>query len=448
MDARTLARLLEPEVFARLAEIEYRPADELALAARLRKEGLEPEAATALLAQAALRLEAEGKFGPFAADMLFTRDGLAQATRLPVAAHHARRMLAVDPTRLADLGCGLGADTMAFAGMDSTLEAVDAVEADEVTAAIATFNLRHLDTVTVTHGLAEDYDLARADALWLDPARRALPGGGTAGGGTKSGSGAKSGGTKAGATGAGAGKGASGAGRGATDAHGSARRITDPEAFSPSLTWAFDAASRVRAAGIKLGPALDHALVPDGWEAQWVSHDGDVVEAALYSGDAAQRAGRNALVLHPQGPVQVHESEVPADDEDGIGDLGDYLFEPDGALVRAGLVTALCDPLDARRISRPIAYLTGDRVPTGAGARLVRTYRIREVLPAGLKPLRAALVARGIGRVVIKKRGADIVPEQVRRRLKLPAGDPATLVFTRIGEDHVVLLTDPVKPKA
>ena len=442
MDARTLARLLEPEVFARLAEIDYRPSDELALAARLRKEGLEPEAATALLAQAALRVEAEEKFGPFASDMLFTRDGLAQATRLPVAAHHARRMLAVEPTRLADLGCGLGADTMAFAGMDSTLEAVEAVEADEVTAAIATFNLRHLDTVTVTHGLAEDHDLEHVDALWLDPARRVLPGGKPGGkpGGTSSG---KSGGKSvSGTAGAGA-----GAGKGTTDAHGSTRRISDPEAFSPSLTWAFDAASRVRAAGIKLGPALDHALVPDGWEAQWVSHDGDVVEVALYAGDAVLRPGRNALVLHPQGPVQVHESEVPVDDEDGIGDLGSYLFEPDGALVRAGLVTALCEPLDARRISRPIAYLTGDRVPTGAAAKLVRTYRIREVLPAGLKPLRAALVARGIGRVVIKKRGADIVPEQVRRRLKLPTGEPATLVFTRIGEDHVVLLTDPVAPK-
>ena len=66
------------------------------------------------------------------------------------------------------------------------------------------------------------------------------------------------------------------------------------------------------------------------------------------------------------------------------------------------------------------------------------------LLPAGIKALRRALVDRGIGRVVIKKRGADIVPDQVRRQLKLPAGDSATLVFTRVGEGHVVLLTQPV----
>jgi hypothetical protein len=96
-----------------------------------------------------------------------------------------------------------------------------------------------------------------------------------------------------------------------------------------------------------------------------------------------------------------------------------------------------------RRVSGPIAYLTGDRLPQGAAAAAVSSYRIVDVLPAGIKPLRRALVERGIGRVIIKKRGADIVPDQVRRQLKLPAGDTATLVFTRLGEDHVVLLTQP-----
>lgn len=402
MDAPTLTRLLEPEVYAHLAEVDYRPAEELALATRLRRAGLEPAAATAVLAQAALRIEAGEKFGPFAADMLFTRDGLAQATRLPVAAHHARRMLAAQPRTLADLGCGLGSDTMAFAGVDTAPDVVEAVEADEVTAAIATFNLRHLENVTVRHGRAEDFDLSRAQALWLDPARRDL-------------------------------------------LPGSTRRITDPEAFSPSVSWAFEAADQVPATGIKLGPALDHGLVPAGWEAQWVSHAGDVVEVALYSGEVRARPGRNALVLTSAGSVQVHESEVPAEDEEGIGNLGEYLFEPDGALVRAGLVTALCEPLAARRISRPIAYLTGDRPAAGAAARLVRSFRIREVLPAGLKSLRRSLVERGIGQVVIKKRGADIVPDQVRRQLKLPTGEKATLVFTRIGEDHVVLLAEPTQ---
>lgn len=401
MDPQTLAKLLDPAVYAQLDGLQFDRSRELAQATKLRKRGLDADVAAGLLTQAQLRGEAVGKFGEFASDMLFTRDGLAQATRLPVAAHHAGRMLASQPTVIADLGCGIGADSLAFAGLGATVLAVDS---DEVTAGIAAFNLRHFSGATVEHKRAEDVDLSTVDALWLDPARR---------------------------------KG--------TTSTGAARRLNDPEAFSPSLTWVFEAATQVRSIGVKLGPALDHELIPEGWEAQWVSHEGDVVEVALYHGAALRRPGRSALVMDAAGSIEVHEDEVPSADEERIGELGDYLFEPNGALVRAGLVTALCAPLSARRISAPIAYLTGDAPATGVAARLVAQWRIAEVLPAGLKSLRKALVARGVGRLIIKKRGADIDPAQVRRTLKLPAGRPATIVFTRVGEDHVVLLLDDVK---
>src|SRR5699024_2173953 len=238
--------------------------------------------------QAQLRTEAEPKFGPFAASMLFTRDGLAQATRLSVAAHHSRRMLATAPEIIADLGCGLGADAMAFAGMGGATR-VEALDADPVTAALAAYNLKALDTVSVTQGVAEEADLTQFDAVWLDPARRT--------------------------------------GDGRTTA---SRRLVDPESFSPSLTWAFSTAETVPSVGIKLGPALDHALIPAGWGGQGVSEDGGVGEVPLYHGGIRGRPRRNALGHGAHGALQVHESELPVDDEDGIGDLGQYLFEPDG----------------------------------------------------------------------------------------------------------------------
>ena len=400
MDAQTLTALLSTDALTALDALEYRRADEFALSAKLRSQGFAPEVTAAILTQAQLRGEAEAKFGPFAAHMLFTRDGLAQATRLPVAAHHAGRMQAAGVEHIADLGCGIGADALAFAGVGLQVSAVDI---DEVTAALAAYNLQFVSGAEVTHGAAEDFDLSSVDGVWLDPARRA---------GTKR--------------------------------TGEARRLADPEAFSPSLTWAVSAAEQVKAAGIKLGPALDHTLIPAGWEAQWVSHAGDVVEVALYAGDAVQNPGRGALIMRSGGAMQVFERDLPDADEDGIGTLGEYLFEPDGAVVRAGLVTALCAPLAAHRVSPAIAYLTGDQPAAGAAAHAVRQYRVHEVLPARVKPLRQELIRRGIGSVVIKKRGMDIVPEQMRRQLKLPAGEKATLIFTRLGEDRVCLLTQPV----
>lgn len=402
MDPSTLKQLLDVSALKILDSLDYDRSRELQLNKQLRAQGLSPELTAAILTQAQLRIEAEDKFGPFASHMLFTRDGLAQATRLPVAAHHAARMRQAGVSSVVDLGCGVGADALAFAGTDVQ---VRAVEIDEVTAAIAAFNMREFPTAEVVHGAAEDQDLAGFDALWCDPARR------------------------------------SGSHR-----DGQARRLSDPESFSPSLSWVVEKAAEVRAAGVKMGPALDHALVPDGWEAQWVSHNGDVVEVGLYAGDACQRAGRSALLMGDgPGTLTVHESEVPEADEPGIGELGEYLFEPDGALVRAGLVTALCDPLGVWRISPKIAYLTGDALVTGIAQRAVSQYRIVDVLPAGIKALRQALKARDIGKVIIKKRGMDIVPEKMRRQLKLTQGaESATLVFTRVGEKHVVLLTQPV----
>ena len=405
MDPQTLTELLDVTVLDRLGTIDDLPGDDLARSKALRKEGFSAEVTAALLTQAQLRSEAAVKLGPFAEDMLFTRDGLAQATRLPVAAHHARRLIG-DPTegetfRIADLGCGIGADSVAFAGMGASVSAVDA---DEVTAAIAAFNLRHLPDASVEHARAEDVDLSGFDALWFDPARRTI---------------------------------------GKADRRGSTSRITDPEAFSPSLSWVIDRAIQAKAAGVKLGPALDHGLIPDEAEAQWVSHNGEVVEVGLYFGAARQRPGRGAFVMSERS-LLVHEDDLPLEDEAGIGTLGDYLLEPDGAIVRAGLVAALCAPLQARRVHPKIAYLTTDVEPSGPASAGVTAYRVTDVLPAKIPNLRKELVARGIGSVVIKKRGADIVPDQVRRQLKLPEGEKATLVFTRLGEKHVVLLTQPV----
>ncbi|MBT4908993.1 MAG: hypothetical protein HON64_02815, partial [Microbacteriaceae bacterium] len=93
-----------------------------------------------------------------------------QATRLSVASHHAQRMHWAGITSVVDVGCGIGGDALAFAGVGLT---VRALEADEATAALAAYNLAPLDTVEVLHRSVSDEDLEGVDALWCDPARRA-----------------------------------------------------------------------------------------------------------------------------------------------------------------------------------------------------------------------------------------------------------------------------------
>ena len=162
-------------------------------------------------------------------------------------------------------------------------------------------------------------------------------------------------------------------------------------------------------------------------------------EAALWSGRLATVA-RRATVIGDGGLATLTEEDDPGSSVIGVGDLGAFLYEPDGAVIRAGLVTAVAAGVGGRLLDRKIAYVTSDesfRTP------FARSYRVLEQLPFREKPLRAALRARGIGTLTIKKRGVDVSPEQLRKRLALHGEDEATLVLTRARGEGVALLVKP-----
>lgn len=390
-----LTALLTPEGLRLLDALPpVESADDVArTVSRLRKEGHSPDLVSAVVTQSRLRARAEAKFGPFAARMLFTRAGLEQATRLAVAARHAARFRDAGVTRVADLGCGIGGDALGLAGLGITVTAVDA---DEVTAAIAAYNLAPFgNAAVIRHGTAEEADLTDVDAVWLDPARR-------------------------------------------TAGHGDTTR-TRPEDWSPSLDWTFELAGRLPA-GIKLGPGLDRELIPDGFEAQWVSAAGSTIELVLWSGSLAREGvGRAALVIRGD---EAHELTAPADAADEpVRELGEYLHEPDGAVIRARLIGDVARSLDAGMLDEHIAYLTSDAPLTSP---FVSSFRVREVLPAKVPSINTALRTHGIGRLEIKKRGVDVDPAQFRRRLQLRGDGEATLFLTRIGTRRIAVLADRV----
>jgi len=363
------------------------PGDVVGTVSRLRAAGHSPELVAAVLTQAKLRRRASAKFGDFAERMLFTEAGLEQATRLRVAALHAGRFQRAGITRVADLGCGIGADALALASLGI---AVTAIERDEVTAAIAAYNLAPFPDARVVNTDAEDIGLDDADGIWLDPARRD-----------------------------------------------GVRRLSDPSDWSPSLDFCFDLAAG-RPTGIKLGPGIDRDLIPDGLEAQWVSVDRDVVELVLWSPPLARDGIRRAaLLLTDRGAA---EMTAASDSEDAdTGSLGEWLYEPDGAVIRARLIGDLARDLGGRMLDPTIAWITTDeRVDTEFAQR----FRVVEEFPLDVKLLKREVAARGIGTLEIKKRGVDLDPAALRKRLA-PKGDAsATLILTRAGGRRVALLAE------
>lgn len=392
MDAAALSALLSPQGWALLSALP--PYDEqraMALSARLHAEGLDPDLVAAALTQSRLRARARAKLGDFADGMLFTAAGLEQATRLTVAAHHARRFRDAGTTRVADLTCGIGADSLAFAGVGL---AVLATDVDEATAAVATVNLRHFPDAQVRHvdGLSLDLVAEGVDGVYADPARR-----------TSSGS-----------------------------------RVFDPAAYAPPLDAVLALRERVPALGLKLGPGVPHSALPADAQAQWVSVDGDVVEVGLWFGPLAPEGpGRSALVLSgtaahtlrpgPDGPAHA-----------APGPVGAFLYEPDGAVIRAGLVGDVAQRVRGRLVDPTIAYVTSDELHDEPVA---TAYRVLDTLPFGLKRLRTYLRERGVGRLTIKKRGTAVVPEQLRKQLDLRGDAEATVVLTRVaGHQHVLVV--------
>ncbi|ALU40633.1 SAM-dependent methyltransferase [Kocuria flava] len=411
-EATEIAPLLTREGMALLDSLgAYDGTGALEEVSRLRAAGHPPELVSAALTQARLRTRAREKFGDFAGRMLFTRAGLEQATRLRVAALHARRFADAGVRHVADLGCGIGADALALAALDRR---VTAVERDETTAAVATVNLTPFPEAAVLHADAEDLDLAALpggppDGVWLDPARRTTSSSGT-------------------------------------------RRLFDPEAFSPPLSFAEALAARGLPVGVKLGPGVPHEALPPGCEAQWVSDRGDVVELVLWFGAVARPGVRRAaLVLGAHGSAELTSPRdaAPAHEDAPLGPVGTWLYEPDGAVIRAGLVADLARRTGARLVHPRIAYLSADEhVPTP----FARAYRVREVLPHNVKVLRRWVREHGIGILEIKKRGTDVTPEELRRRLAPKGPHRATLVVTRTGtgeggrdgEQRVVLVVETV----
>ncbi|MDR7184951.1 SAM-dependent methyltransferase [Microbacterium trichothecenolyticum] len=360
---------------------------------RLRRDGHSPDLVSAVVGQARLRTRARAKFGDLAERMLFTRAGLEQATRLGIAARHAARFRDAGFTRVADLGCGIGGDALGLAGLGLRVTAVDA---DEVTAGIAAYNLAPFGAdAEVRLGAAEDTDLDGIEAAWLDPARR-------------------------------------------TAGHSETAR-TRPEDWSPSLDWVFDLARRMPV-GVKLGPGLDRDLIPDHVEAQWVSADGATVELVLWSGALARPGVRRAALVIRGDQAHEMTAETDAADEPAR-ELGAFLHEPDGAVIRARLIGDVARTLEAGMLDEHIAYLTSDAALTSP---FVSTFRVREVLPADEKALGKALRERDIGRLEIKKRGVDVDPATLRTRLKLRGSAAATLLLTRIGTRRTAILADRV----
>lgn len=327
--------------------------------------------ATALIETTLLRRKAVTKLDGLAevSGWLFTDDALQQATAAPVARHRAARLAGAV---VHDATCSIGTELAALRDTAADLLGSDI---DEVRLAMAAHNVAGVP-------------LCRADALrpisrdavvLLDPARR-------------------SGG----------------------------RRRFDPRGYTPPLDELLDV-YRGRATVVKCAPGIDfdgvRRLGFDG-EIEVTSSGGSVREACLWSAALAEPGVRRRACVLDRDEV-ITDAEP---DECPAGPPGRWIVDPDGAIVRAGLVRHYGARHGLWQLDPEIAYLSGDRLPAG-----VRGFEVLDELPLREKVLRHELSQRDCGPLEILVRGVDVDPDALRRRLRPTGGTALSLVITRIG---------------
>ncbi|NIS79968.1 MAG: SAM-dependent methyltransferase [Anaerolineales bacterium] len=345
------------------------------------------ELARAAIDQVLLRERARAKFSNPQC-MYFTRQALEQATPEPVAIYRATRL--TDFPLLFDLGCGIGGDTLSLA----QTAPVVAVDQDRLRLLLLKANARGLgieDRIKPVCGnlLKPAWWFPDKTAVFFDPSRRA-----------------------------------------------GARRRVSVKDYRPPLHSVLTQLESLDAVAVKVSPAVawDEIDALD-CEIEFVSLNSELKEATLWF-RALMTARRRATIL--PGPHSLTGLQEP--DLDVVPPQR-YLYEPDPAILRARLVRTLGAQLNASLIDMTISLLTTNKLLFTPFA---RTYRVLEVLPFGLKRLRAVLRARDVGTVTLKKRGSAVDTSLFLRQLKLRGENQAIVLLTRVRRRHVSILMEQV----
>ncbi|MBI1344971.1 hypothetical protein GC163_01635 [bacterium] len=354
-------------IFSELAEVQ---GTEFQVQARLR-ERYADDVVRAALTLAELRRKAVGKFA--AADQLwFDRQGLEQATAETIATYKAQRF--DGPTW--DWCCGMGSDAAAL----SKRVAVTAVDARPVCCLETAWNASVLgqpEQLTVLCGDVTGIDPAR-QLVHVDPDRR--PGGGN--------------------------------------------RVQRLEDYAPNLAFLQALTSTARGGAIKLSPASNFGGKFPHAEVELISLQGECKEATIWFGELANSATYRATVL----PAGVSIAGHPLDALAERSTLGCWIYDPDPAVVRAGLVDLLAETLGLRRLDDAEEYLTSD---SPVWSPFVQTFEVLKALPNQDREIRHALRASDFGPLEIKCRHIPIQADALRKKLPRGGDQPGVLIFAR-----------------
>ena len=352
------------------------------------------ELARVALETAILRGEAASKF-PQAEKMYFTREALEQASGYEVSSYRAERYRGY--AQIADLGCSIGSDTLALAEVAPVI----GIDQDIQRLAMAQANLKALglDVPLIQTDVVNSFPCLEYPtiALFFDPARRV-----------------------------------------------NGRRISSVKKYIPPLSIIANWLAYYPALGVKISPAVNkRELFGYDAEIEFISYRGELKEAVLWFGPL--KAGQQRATVLPGPHMMIDDVttiELSRRPTLAMAQPLQYFYEPDPAVIRAGMVQALMVRLGAAQIDQEIAYLTSHKKETTPFARV---WEVENWFPFQLKKLRAYLRERNVGLVTVKKRGSPIIPEDLIQDLRLSkdAEEERVVFLTQMRDRPIVVICFP-----
>ena len=304
--------------------------------------------------------------------------GVEQATAEDVARHKAARFQGSECA--VDLCSGIGSDASALSAVCPTI----AVDLDQGMASRTRWNARILgvaDRLLAVRSSAERFPIPNRARVHIDPDRRFER----------------------------------------------SARARDIDGYAPGLPYLQHLIQAQAGGAIKLSPSsgfADHFSAP-GLELELISLKGECKEATVWFGDlAGQGVSRRATSL-PSGATW-SSLDGPLGETQLSRPLGPWVFDPDPALVRSGLLDGFAESHGLARIRPGVDLLTGSEL---LKTPFLSPFEVLEVLPLDLRVLKREVAARGLGPLEIKTRGLETTPEAYRARLRAEGSQPATLLL-------------------
>lgn len=399
---------LTPEIFQRL---EQHSGSELAIQQQLRAD-FPAEIVTAAISVYEARRRAAGKL-PRAEQLWLTRIGLEQSTAWEVANHKAKRFPA--ERTVLDLCCGIGVDSAALLRR-GPVTAVDLNPAMTLRCRwnSETWNQQATiseppdvqassgETTADLQPVAQDLQTVVQDVhavslagqlVHVDPDRR-----------------------------------------GQRDS--AAKRL---EHYTPNLEWMQQAITAAAGGALKLGPASNFMQKFAHCEIELISLFGECREATVWFGELAGEHAFRATHL-PSGetlsadPLSAWTVQSPA--------VNDYLFDPDPALVRSGLIDVLGEMHNLQRMDDEDEYLTGSQIPH---TEFVTAYQVVHTLPNNLRKIKRYLRSHPGSRYEVKCRRLSVDANGIQKKLPKGDGPPLVLFFVRHAGKAFAVVTQRVE---